>query len=157
MIQSEDPYRAWVYSLKGATLDAAIAMSVPPSQWDALKQGLVKFLNYEGWPLKLYQGTITLARTSAGNLEHRFEVAWYREAFGPTGNPVDPKIMSDHANGPDIDTALARLWLLAVENMRREMDQAAQWTNHMRTYMRPIAFPFNPGRPTIATRLTGSP
>src|SRR5207248_2773695 len=54
-IPSEDPYRAWVYSLKGVVFDSAIVLSLPPSRWDALKQGLgVEFLNFQGWPLKMY-------------------------------------------------------------------------------------------------------
>ena len=48
--------------------------------------------------------------------------------------------MSDNANGPDAATAIARLWLLAVENMRRETDRAEQWANHLGRYMRPSVF-----------------
>jgi hypothetical protein len=143
-IKDDDPYRQWVYSIKGAALDAAMLASIPPSQWTecgyAASVSSTRFMEYKGWPMKAFEGRLSLEINANGNPEYRWLASWSREAYGPNRNPVDPRIMEDNTNGPDAATCLARLWLLAVENMNREV-RRPDWEIHFRTYMKPVSCP----------------
>jgi hypothetical protein len=142
-IPDDDPYRAWVYSLKGALLDAAMLASIPVAQWPAVMLPLnLAFMDFPGWPMLAGQGCLILEINCGSDPEFRWLTRWCRY-----GDPQKHATATD-ANGPDASTCLARLWLLTVETLNREV-RRPDWEIHFRTYMRPVC-PTNPASPTPA-------
>ncbi len=140
-IKDDDPYRLWVYSLKGEALMGTMLCSVPPDQWKTCgysSEGIGTFMEYAGWPLKMAQGCLSLNRMSGGNPDYKWHASISREVFGPLGSADDPSVMRESADGPDAVTCLSRLWLLVVENISREA-RANFWEIHFRKFMRHVA------------------